>query len=412
MELHRHLTSELALALADTPVLLLNGARQTGKSTLARQWVAKSGRARYLTLDDSALYGAALADPAGFLAGLPGDLVIDEVQRVPELFREIKKLVDQDRRPGRFFLTGSADPIVLPEIAQALAGRLEILTLWPLSLGERTGRVETLVDDLFSPGFAAKVPDATAALPLWLEVVRGGFPEVQGRPAEARRASWFASYLETTVVKEVLALANIEGWSDLPRLFRLLASRAGSLTNLAEVARSSQLPATTVKRYQTLLEATFLLRTVPAWSRNLGKRLVRSPKLYLADSGLLAYAVGITNPEGARASTMAGPLLENFVFQELSKQQGWSRLRPTIHHYRTHENAEVDFVLETRDQRVVGIEVKAAASVSPKDFKGLRALKEDAGSTFVRGVIFYTGRELVPFAADLYAVPLHFLGVH
>lgn len=411
MELRRHLTSELELALADTPVVLLNGARQTGKSTLARQWVAESGRARYLTLDDSALYGAARADPAGFLAGLPGDLVIDEVQRVPELFREIKRLVDEDRRPGRFLLTGSADPAVLPEIAQSLAGRVEILTLWPLSLGELAGRVETLVDDLFAPDFASKLREPASPLPLWLEIVCGGFPEVQKRQTEGRRASWFESYLETTVVKEVIALANIEGWSDLPRLFRLLASRAGSLSNLAEVARSSQLPATTVKRYQTLLEATFLVRTVPAWSRNLGKRLVRSPKLYLADSGLLAYAVGITNPEVARTSTMAGKLLENFVFQELSKQRGWSQMRPELFHYRTHPGDEVDFVLETRDQRVVGIEVKAAASVSPKDFKGLRALKADAGSSFVRGVIFYTGRELVPFAADLYALPLSLLGV-
>ena len=404
----RHLTPALLAALSDSPVVFLNGARQTGKSTLTQSLAAGAHPARYLTLDDMGVLSAAKNDPQGFLAGLNGPVILDEIQRAPELFLPLKAEVDRDRRPGRFLLTGSASALVLPQLSQSLTGRMEILTLWPLSQGEIAGAKEAFIDELFKPETAMPSFQTLPREELWERVAQGGYPEPLSRPQSERRRAWFDSYLATIIERDVRDLANIEGLTQLPRLLNLLAIRTAGLMNYAELSRSMGIAQTTLKRYLALLEATFLLRRLPPWSGNLGKRLVKAPKLFLNDTGL---AVGLLAIDAARLGSdgnLSGPLLETFVVAELTKQLGWSKTKPRMHYFRTQTGHEVDVVLEDAQGRCVGIEVKAG-SVGAGDFKGLKALEEALGKRFVRGVILNTGRETVPFARNMHALPINAL---
>lgn len=402
----RTLADHVREALADTPVVLIHGPRQSGKSTLARRLVSDGFPAEYVTLDDLTVLGAARASPADFLARFDGPVVIDEAQRAPELFLAIKAEVDRDRRPGRFLLTGSARVRFIPEISEALAGRVEILTLWPLSQGEIEGRRERFVDELFAgrpPRWEGAPLDRGEILE---RALIGGYPEVVRRRQKARRGRWFASYLTTILQREVRDLAEIEGLTELPRLLALVAARAGGIQNISELARATGMPQTTVKRYLALLVATFLVEKVPAWSGNLGKRLLKSPKLFPVDTGLMGHIVGLDSDGLDAPGAPVGPLLETFVVSEIRKQIGWSEARPTIHHFRSARQEEVDIVLEDPRRRVVAIEVKASAAVDARDFRHLEGLREDLGDRFVAGLVLHTGREAVAFGDRLQAVPI------
>lgn len=403
----RHITPFILEALSDSPVVLLNGARQTGKSTLV-QWVAsQKHKARYLTLDDAAVLAAARSDAGGFLSGIDGPVVIDEIQRAPELFPAIKADVDRRRQPGRFLLTGSADVLLLPQISESLAGRMEILTLWPFSQGETAEIKETFIDDVFSRTLMRPSgKDAVNRSALWRLVLRGGYPEILNRADVSRRDAWFSSYVATILQRDVRDIANIEGLTALPRLLALLAARASSLVNFSELSRSIAIPQSTLKRYLALLEMTFLVQMLPPWSGNLSKRLVKAPKLLISDAGLTAYLLGLNQNQLEQNSVMAGPLLENFVVMELKKQSAWNKTRVRLFHFRTQNGQEVDIILEDRAGRMAGIEVKAASTVGADDFRGLRALQETAGRKFFRGVILYTGSEVLSFGAGLHALPI------
>lgn len=405
----RHLTQALLEALSDSPVVFLNGARQTGKSTLTQQLAAGAHPARYMTLDDIGVLAAAKSDPQGFLAGIDGPVILDEVQRAPELFLPLKAEVDRDRRPGRFLLTGSASALVLPKLSQALTGRMQILTLWPLSQGEVAGVKEEFIDALFRPEAPVASFKPLAREDLWGRVERGGYPEPLGRPRPERRRAWTDSYLTTIMERDVRDLADIDGLTQMPRLLNLLAVRTASLMNYAELSRSMGLPQTTLKRYLGLLEATFLAHRLPPWSGNLGKRLVKAPKLFLNDTGLAANLLGIDAARLGEGTAASGPLLETFVMTELAKQSGWSRTRPRLHHFRTQSGSEVDLVLEDAQGRCVGVEVKASSSAGAGDFKGLKALEKALGRRFLSGVLLYTGRETIPFARNMHALPLNAL---
>jgi len=403
--LDRHITDRVLEALADTPVVLLHGPRQCGKSTLVQHIARNHHPARYITLDEVIPRVAAQADPETFIAELGGAAVIDEVQLVPELFMAVKASVDRDRRPGRLLLTGSADVTLLPDIAESLAGRVERLTLWPFSQAEIAGLRGNLLDHLFR----SSVPHVSSDLTRqdYLELAtRGGYPEAVARPAGRRRARWFASYLDTMIQRDVRRLANIEGTVDLPRLLMALADRATGLLNYTDLGRDLGMNRFTVKRYITLLQTAFLIAELPAWHRNVGKRLRKTPKVIFPDSGLLAHLLGADEPSSVTAGRRVGPLVESMVIAEVRKLQTWAEVDAAAFHFRAEDGAEVDLVLEARGGRMVAVEVKAAATLDARDLRGLRHLQELVGDDLVCGVILHAGRETVAFGERLHALPI------
>ena len=404
--IQRHLTPLVAEALQDTPVVLLQGARQVGKSTLAKELLATHPGGRYLTLDDPAVRRSIEVDPAGFLAQGEGLTVLDEIQLAPHLFRDLKAEVDRDRRPGRFLLTGSANVLLLPRLSESLAGRMELITLEGLSQGERLGNAGNGVDRLFDEGPLVPLATALTRDQLLEAILAGGFPEACDRAPGRRRSQWFGSYLQTLLQRDVREISQIDGITQLPRLLQLLSTRSAGLLNLSELSRTLGLPLNTLKRYLALMEALFLLSTLPAWSSNLGKRLVKSPKLMLQDSGLTAHLMGADQGRLRAEPDLLGGLLETFVASEVRKQLAWSRDRISLFHYRTLPGQEVDLLLERADGRVVGLEVKASSSIQAKDFKGLQSLADTLGPAFHRGVVLYTGTEVLPFGPGLWALPV------
>lgn len=402
----RNLRHAIEVALADTPVVLVNGARQTGKTTMVRD-IARKRKATFVTLDDHAVLDIALNDPPGFIAGLGRFAVIDEVQNAPNIFRAIKASVDRDRKPGRFLLTGSANVLVLPKMADSLAGRMEIVTLHPMAMDELLGRRSTFLDKIFQNRLVK--PSGTMPLDrkkLATMVLAGGYPEVMGRKEAARRAAWYKSYVTTILQRDVRDISNISGLTDLPKLLNALAERSSGLLNLADLSRTLHIPHTTIRRYMALLEATFLSTPLPAWQSHRISRLMKTPKIHLEDSGFAGYLCGIESVARMEKSNRFGHLLETFVVNELRKVSGWSKVDVTLHHYRTEKGREVDVVLEDNRGRVVGIEVKAASAVNYSDLAGLRDLKETAGDKWLRGIVLHTGPGMTDIGKDMHTLPL------
>jgi uncharacterized protein len=402
----RAIFGNILAALSDSPAVLVHGARQVGKTTLVREVASTVHPARYFTLDDATTLAAIAADPDGFVRGLGEErVVIDEVQRAPALFRALKARIDRSPRPGQFLLTGSANVLALPGLSESLAGRMEIVTLWPLAEQEIEATTDAFVDRIFSR--QARWPEVPTAGPAVVDrILRGGYPEALIRTSAARRRAWFASYVTTILQRDVRDLANIEGLASLPRLLALVATRSAGLLNFSDLSRGLSIPQSTLKRYFALLEATFLIRLLPAWTSNLGLRLVKSPKLMVSDSGLCASLVGASAERLASEGTLLGSMLETFATMELVKQASWSEAAPHLFHFRTPTGHEVDVVLEDAAGRVVGIEIKATHAVTASDFKGLRVLADAAGSRFVRGIVLSLQDDVVPFGANLHAVPL------
>jgi predicted AAA+ superfamily ATPase len=409
----RQASRQVVEALADTRVVTLNGARQAGKSTLARVAAAGAHNPVVRLLDDPTTLRAAHADPTGFVDH-DGLLVIDEVQLAPELFRAIKATVDTDPRPGRFLLTGSAQILALRGLPDALPGRMEIVELWPFSQGEIDGAPDGFVDAAFALGPALTHTSTLRKRDYLDRIVRGGYPEAVRR-SPRRRAAFFESYLTTLIERDVTELALIERRGDLRRLLALLAGRSGGLLVATALSTQSGIPRTTLNRYLELLGAVFLLKQIPAWSDGPSRRALGTPKLAYVDSGLACHVLGQDAGRLAEPTGAAGPMLENFVLMELARQLSWSEERARLFHYRTRDRVEVDAVLETADGRVVAVEVKAGATVRAEDLAGLRHLASRLGSRFVAGYVLYTGEHTVSFGDRLRAVPVEALwrrGVH
>jgi predicted AAA+ superfamily ATPase len=398
----RFIDGRVKEALADTPVVLIVGPRRAGKTTLARS-IGGKNRA-YLTLDDQTTLDAARADPVSFVRGL-GPSTIDEIQRAPDLLLAIKKVVDDDNRPGHFLLTGSANVLTLPKVADSLAGRMETIRMLPLAHSEIIGRPSAFLTNLFS-GKSPKCRDVVVADALVELALAGGFPEAIDRVGERRRQDWARSYLESILTRDLRDIADVEKLTELPKFVRLLAEHAGQLVNYSEFGSGINVTHKTSQRYVGLLEKVFLVSTLQPWYANTIKRVIKTPKLQFLDTGILAASRGLTLDRLKRQRKLMGPLLENFVFTEIVKLMSWSEFRLTPYHFRNQEMDEVDIVVERDDGMVVGIEVKASATVATSDFSGMRKLTAACGEKFVFGVVLYDGDTVVPFGPKLIAAPI------
>ena len=429
--LHRRLIApRFAEALEDSPVVLIEGPRQCGKTTFAQMMCAPAflpeGAPQadaanegytYLNFDDNVVRAAAEADPMGFIADLPERAVLDEVQRVPGLFTALKLSVDRRRTPGRFVLTGSTQVLAVPAIADSLAGRIETVRLHPLAqrelhpedpvgpVGEGFG--EGFIDGLYGDGFPQQQTERLGA-ELVERIVAGGYPPALARPPGRRRANWYRNFIEAQVQRDISELARIASLDALPRLLARAATQTAQLFNLSSLASQFQLSRPTIGSYMTLLQRVYLLEQLPPWYSNRGKRLIKTPKLHLGDTGLACALLGVSAAALGNDRPLLGHLLETFVFQELRRQATWHEDPVEFFHYRDKDGVEVDIVLESGG-RVAGVEVKASGTVTASDFRGLRKLRDASADHFAAGVVLYDGETSIGFGDRLYAVPVRLL---
>jgi uncharacterized protein len=392
-------------ALGDTRVVLLVGARQVGKSTLAAEIVGTDHPAGSINLDTQAAREAARSDPEGFIAGLERPVLIDEVQRGgPDLLLAVKSVVDKDHRPGQFFLTGSANVLASRKILDALTGRVESITLWPLTQREIEGREGNFVDMLFS-GTPPQVEGAPVGREALIgRLTAGGYPEARLRD-DARRTRWFDSYLESTLGRDLTDVSDAHKLKEMPRLLRLLASQAANMVAPSNISKSIALDRGTVEAYIGLLETVFLVRRLRAWTPGIRNRELRHPKVYVVDTGLLLHLLGADEQRLAEEDQITGKAVENFVAMELLRHAEWSEKAPRLFHYRQGRD-EIDIVLEDRAGNVAAVEVKASASIRPRDWRALERLRDAKGKSFRCGVLIYTGEAAVPLADRIFAVPI------
>lgn len=389
-------------ALSDTRVVLISGPRQSGKTTLAMD--VASDKTPFLTLDDANVLRSAVDDPVGFVRGLDR-AVIDEVQRVPDLLLAIKNLVDDDKTPGRFLLTGSANLMTIPKVADSLAGRMEVIRLLPLSQAELIGVKSNFIDRAFS-GEKPVADNIIVADDLVETVLSGGYPEALGRKRWPRKQDWYHGYLDALVQRDVRDVAQIDQLAVMPKLLSVLAEHSGQLVNYSGIGAALDLNHVTTQKYVGVFESLYLVHTLQPWFTNRLKRLTKSPKLHFLDAGLLAAMRDVSPDIVAKDKTGFGPILETFVFSELRKIASWSDQRCSFAHYRDKDKNEVDLVLENRRGEVVGIEVKSSATVSTADFAGMRKLAEACGKKFVQGMVLYDHDQIVPFGENMFAAPL------
>ena len=400
----RLIRSRLVEALDDTPAVLIHGPRQSGKTTLTQR-VGEERNYAYVTFDDANKLAAAIEDPVGFVGRLPKRVILDEVQRVPELFTALKRVIDQDRLAGRFLLTGSANVLLAPRLSDSLAGRMEILRLYPLAQCEieqvHPGFLQTLFANTFEMTQTQRLGDE-----LVQRVLTGGYPEPQRRVAGRRRREWYRNYIETITQRDIRDLSRLRRLDAIPKLLQMVASQSAHLFNVSELAGPFQLTRPTIREYVGLLEKIFLVDILPPWHNNRLKRLVKTPKLHMGDTGLAGAVLGIDVPQLTENRTLFGQLLETFVYNELKRQASWYENELTFFHYRDKDQYEVDMVIEQVGGLVAGVEVKASATVREKDFRGLKRLRQAVGQAFASGVVLYDGDSVLPFGDRLFAVPI------
>ena len=401
--LPRRIEPRIAEALLDTPVVLLAGPRQAGKTTLVRHIAAQQGL-RYLTLDDGLTLLSAREDPVGMVRSLDR-AVIDEIQRAPQLLLAIKKSVDEDRRPGRFLLTGSANLMALPTVADSLAGRMETLSLLPLSQSEMALRQANWIDQAFA-GRILQASTPAVGEALVERVLRGGYPEAVARPAGRRRTAWARQYMDAIIQRDVRDVASIDKLDQLPRFLRALAQTAGQMCNYTQLGAQVGLDGKTALRYCGVFEQMYLLQRIDVWARNRLSRVVKTAKLQFLDAGLLASLLDLTAQEVAQDRTRFGNVLETFVFGELLKHSTTAQDDYRLMYYRDADKFEVDVVIENAAGQLVGVEVKAAATVKASDLRGLKKWAALAGPQFRLGVVLYDGTETLPLGDGLWAAPL------
>jgi uncharacterized protein len=402
----RKVSARVAESLMDTRVVLLSGPRQAGKTTLAKTFMGE-GRT-YLTLDDRNVLAAARADPIGFVRGLD-KAIIDEIQRAPELMLAIKESVDTDQRPGRFLLTGSANLMSIPAVADSLAGRMAVVPLLPLAQAEISRTPGRFLDMLFSEEPVTLKGETVTGKALMSIVLAGGYPEVLKRASFRRQQAWLNDYSALILDRDVRDVANVDQLKQLPRLLSVLAEHSGQLTNNSSFAGALGLSHVTVQKYVGILDRLYLLTLLAPWSSNHLSRLVKTPKVHFLDSGLLAAVREDDDEKLALDRARYGSLLETFVVSEIMKIAAWTDLRLSFSHYRTKDQDEVDLVIEDRRGRIIGIEVKASATVRQSDVKGLRQLREATKERFVHGYVLHDHDRVTPLGEQITAIPVSHL---
>lgn len=408
----RTIQDKLLLNIKNSPIVFVNGPRQAGKSTLVQMIAEDKHKANYVTFDNITEMAAATNNPSSYLKLKPTPIIIDEVQLVPEIFRNLKIIVDENRLQnpkdtnGQFILTGSANILALPKLADALVGRMNVLTLYPLSVSEVLKTRSHFIDNLFNKNINNKISnfiDIDKAISI------ATFPEISGKDQQSQ-VIWFENYLATLLQRDVRTLAEIEKTSILPNLLRVLATRAGSLINEANIASSIKINAVTEKNYRSILKMMFLTHDIKPWLKNIGKRLVKAPKGYITDTSLLCHLLGYDYKTlQTKRPELLGHVIENFVASELLKLISFSSSREKLMFFRTSDGKEVDFILERPNADLIALEIKASDHVSKSDFKGLKELKSHAKEHFITGAVLYQGKDIVPFDDDLWALPIDFL---
>jgi hypothetical protein len=410
LQYERYSTGGIEEALLDTPVVLIHGARQCGKTTLAKAIGEPKGYG-YISFDDNNQLEAAKADPVGFVQSLPEKVILDEVQRIPELFITLKYSVDKDRQPGRFILTGSANLLLLPKLADSLAGRMEIIRLRPLAQCEIAGINANFLEKLFNADFINKgnqnsyprLGESLADL-----ICQGGYPAALARASEKRRSVWYRDYITTIIQQDVQDIARIAHLDILPKLLSLAASQTARLFIASDLASPFAISRPTIREYLALLEQIFLIEQLNPWHTNRLSRLIKTPKMHLADTGLACALLGTDSKTLWQDKNLLRQLLETFIYQEIRKHGDWQEKTTNFYHFRNKDKVEVDIIIE-QNRRLAGIKIKAAATITQSDFKGLNKLKDACGDQFSAGVVFYNGEKILPFGERLFAIPISYL---
>ncbi len=428
----RYIEQRLKDALEDSPVVLIYGPRQCGKTTLAQTVCApgnpswnndsterkyrtaspaddKFGEYTYISFDNKGPREFAKNDPVGFASALPKRVILDEVQKVPELFEALKIEVDRNRVPGRFLLTGSANVLQVPGLSDSLAGRMLMIRLHPLAQCEMENQPPPgFLDTLFENGFKVCQTRRLGG-ELGERISAGGYPAALALPPGQRRFDWYDSYIMTQLLKDVSGFARISTLETLPQLLTIAATRTAGLFNVSDISSSFELSRHTVKSYIKLLEMAFLLERIPPWYRNLNLRLVKTPKLHMCDTGLACALLGIDADGLMQNRPLLGQLLETFVLQEMRRQASWHKARLSFYHYRDRKGTEVDIVIERGALAVAGIEIKASGTVTKADFRGLNKLEKTVGRRFVCGAVLYDGNTCLRYGDRMWAIPLRIL---
>lgn len=402
----RHIEEKLKQYLKIFPVVLLTGARQVGKTTFIKKLIKPNGY-HYVTFDDANILFSAKEDPIGFLKNQPKPLIIDEVQRACEIFLPIKQIVDEEKKPGQFILIGSANPLLMPKLGDSLAGRMGNLSMFPFSQGELFSKKENFLSWIFSKDFRRKNFSRIDSFKIADIIFKGGFPKIHDFSNTSDIEIWLQEYINTIINRDIKDISQIEGFYSFPNLFKLLANRSASLFNGADIARNLKISTASVHRYIALLESIFFVFRTLAWFCNNTKRIMKSPKIYVLDTGILSYLLKAGKNILQKDPSVFGFLFESFVMAEILKQMSWSQERVESFHYR-EGSKEVDIVLE-KENNIVGIEVKSSETIKSFDFNGLKRLKNIAGKRFIRGIVLYRGSHFLSFSENFWAVPVNAL---
>jgi predicted AAA+ superfamily ATPase len=397
----RILTSQLKEAIKYFPVVLVTGARRVGKSTLVMKLLGN-----YITFDDITIYLSAKEDPISFVKSLEKPVILDEVQRVPEVLLPIKQDVDEQRKNGSYILTGSANVLGFKNLADTLAGRMAILELFPLTSKEINGKTEDVLEVLFNRTFSQMASDIDENF-LIERILAGGYPEVNNIDTVGGRYLWFSSYITTYVERDVRDIGELRNIDKFFRTLNLLASRSAGILRKTDIAKSSGIDVKTLDNYLKLLKLVYIIYLLKPYSENIGKRFIKSEKIFFIDSGLLSHLLGITTKEEFLSSPYKGAIFETFVFSELLKAVKYSTVPSEIFFYRTQDGKEIDFIIK-RGERIIAIEIKFSKTVSKADFKHIVDLKACLQKD-ITGFVIYTGKHILPFGKDLYALPVGIL---